>query len=48
MSDEELMEILREIANDCAERKSCDRCKFDKNSECMLKHIPSEWDIEEE
>ncbi len=48
MSDEELMEILREIANDCTERKNCDRCKFCKNSGCMLNHIPCEWDIEEE
>ena len=46
MADTEVLHILKDIADDCFYRKSCGGCKFDRNGECILKGLPSDWDIE--
>ena len=46
MSDIELIQVLREISDDCFYRKNCAGCKFDKNSECVIKGLPCDWDLE--
>ena len=46
MSDTELIQILKEIANDCFYRRNCGGCKFDNNGSCNLSGTPESWDIE--
>lgn len=46
MTYRDIMLILKEIHDDCAERKVCNGCKYDTLYGCSLKHIPEEWTIE--
>lgn len=46
MTDTEIIQALGEIADDCFYRTHCGGCKFNKNSECILKGTPADWDIE--
>ena len=46
MTYKEIMEILKEIQDDCSARVSCDGCKFYTLEGCALKHIPDLWDLE--
>lgn len=46
MTYKELMEILKEIKDDCSARVMCDGCKFNKLEGCALRHIPDEWNLE--
>lgn len=43
---DELMELLKEIQDDCRERFSCEGCKFCSIEGCALQHIPDQWKIE--
>lgn len=47
MTDNEVIQILREIYDDCAERFYCDGCKFYTCHGCALMHIPDEWILDE-
>lgn len=48
MDDTEVIQILKEISDDCFYTRHCSGCKFNKNSECILKGNPAEWDLESE
>ena len=50
MNNEEIINALKIIKNECNSRMICDNCPFsDKNRKCKILHIiPSEWDINEE
>jgi hypothetical protein len=47
MTYKELMQILKEIQDDCSARVSCDGCKFYKIEGCALNHIPDQWNLED-
>lgn len=46
MTYKEIMELLKEIQDDCRERFSCDGCKFYTIEGCALQHIPDQWNLE--
>lgn len=45
MSDQEFMQHLKEIQDDCIERYFCDGCKYYTKFGCALKHIPADWSL---
>lgn len=47
MTDREMMQILKEISDDCKEHRICDGCKFYTNEGCALHHFPDAWKIDE-
>ena len=46
MIDEELMQILKEISDDCKSHRICDGCKFCTNEGCALHHFPDAWKLD--
>ena len=46
MTYKELIEILKEIQDDCKERRMCQGCKFYTIEGCALQHIPDEWNLD--
>ena len=46
MTDNEMIQILKEISGDCKERWNCDGCKFYLYGGCALQHIPDEWNLD--
>ncbi len=49
IAHEEVIQVLKEIADDCSERSRCDRCKFrydDKYGGCVLSGKPDEWKLD--
>ena len=46
VNDDDAIQILREISDDCFYRRNCSGCKYDIKGECGLKGLPAEWDIE--
>ena len=46
MNDEEIMQVLKEISDDCFYRKNCTGCCFDVNGSCAIKGMPCDWDLD--
>lgn len=46
MTYKEIMELLKEIQDDCRERVMCNGCKFHTIEGCALHHYPDQWKIE--
>lgn len=51
MTHEEVMQVLKEIRDDCSSaflHDTCDGCPyFNKKTErCMVRGLPDEWDLE--
>lgn len=46
MTDREMMQILKEISDDCKEHRICDGCKFYTNEGCALHHFPDAWKLD--
>lgn len=48
MTHEEVIQILKEIREDCSEAHSCDGCPYlnKKTEMCMIRGLPDEWDLE--
>ncbi|WP_406044041.1 hypothetical protein [Succinimonas sp.] len=46
MTYKEIMELLKEIQDDCRERVMCNGCKFHTIEGCALQNLPDQWKIE--
>ena len=46
MKDQEMMEVLMKIHDECAGCTHCKECKFNTSFGCSLKSIPEQWQID--